>query len=309
MSRELSYEKITEKIYFFESTVIVPIGLLLNILQIIVFKSKSFKNLNIGFMMITHVTFDSVALFWNFVVNGYLRTLINSFATFSELICTLFQYISRIIQQLPFYYQSFISFLSFLSVNYPIKFKQFNKKSNHIYSIIIIVISLFLLNIPSAIKYIKIDQINNTNTSSCVSTNLIYQISTIKTAILRLLVPFFLIIIFNLFSIKKLIESRRNLNASLKKEKRFCLVLIILGFVFFLFNFPFFYQTILRLVKNNSTSNYSDFIFNCTRAFSWNYYGVGFIINIFSNRLFRKAFVKIITCKKESQYHFLAKRR
>lgn len=170
-------------------------------------------------------------------------------------------------------------------------------------------ISLFLLNIPSAIKYIKIDQINSTNTSSCVSTNLIYQISTIETAILRLLVPFFLIIIFNIFNIKKLIESKRNLNASLKREKRFCLVLIILGFVFFLFNFPFFYHTILKLIKNDSTSNYSNFILNCIRAFSWNYYGIGFIINMVSNRLFRKAFVKIITCKKESQYHFLADRR
>ena len=50
MNRELTYEKITERIYFYESTVMVPIGLLLNILQIIVFKSKSFKNLNIGFI-------------------------------------------------------------------------------------------------------------------------------------------------------------------------------------------------------------------------------------------------------------------
>ena len=48
MNRELTYEKITERIYFYESTVMVPIGLLLNILQIIVFKSKSFKQSKIN---------------------------------------------------------------------------------------------------------------------------------------------------------------------------------------------------------------------------------------------------------------------
>jgi len=301
MHKELSYKKIIEDIYFYSSTIIVPIGLLLNLLQIIVFSSKSFRKLNIGFMMIVYVSFDSLALFWNFVIYGYLGSIANSFSNLSSITCSLFQYISRVIQQLPFYFQSFISFLSFLSINYPQKYNQFNKISNHICSIITIIVSLFMVNIPNAFKYIEISNNNSTNiTSSCVSTNLMYQISTIETAILRCFVPLLLIIIFNYFSIKKLFESRRNLHVDLKREKRFCFILIISSFVFFLFNFPFNYTTVLQLVLNhskNTNSKYVSFVHNCTRAFSWNYYGIGFIINILSNKLFRQVFIKILTFK------------
>jgi hypothetical protein len=296
MNTEPSYNSIIERIYFFASTTLVPIGLLLNILQIIVFGSKSFKKLNIGFMMITYTIFDSIALFWNFVVYGYLESLY-SFETFSAITCSLFQYISRVIQQLPFYYQAFISFTSFLSVNYPVKYTQFNKISNHIYSIIIILISIFFLNIPTAIKYIEINKSNSSITSSCRPINyLVNQIATIETAIIRCLIPIFLIVSFNIFSVKKLIESRRNLNANLKKEIRFCILLIILNIVFLLFNFPFFYFSILKIFYNNS--NYSSFIVNCTGVFAWIYYGIGFFINTFSNKLFRKNLIKIIKFEK-----------
>jgi hypothetical protein len=298
MNSEIFYQSV-RIIFFYDSVVLVPIGILLNLIQIYVFNSKDFKKLKFGFLMKNLVILESISLVWSIIVFKYLTSIGINISSYSEFTCVTFLYIVRIIQKMPLFYQIFVSFISYLSVAYPSKCISFCNKKNLSLCLIGIIIFNLIINIPNLFRNIEI--VNNTKI--CIASDQLDMISSIDFSLFRFLLPFILFIIINSLTLKELIKSKRNSNQidSFRKEKRFAFILIILALFFCLFNLPLFCVVIVQIIYqyfSYSSSNQLDninFLMDCSRALAWCYYGSGFFINILCNSKFRKNFIKIIS--------------
>jgi len=305
MNSEIFYQnQFIKSLYFYSSVLIVPMGILLNLIQIRVFSSKEFTKSNIGFLMNTFVILQSLALIWTIIVFRYLTVIGINISNLSEFTCVTFLNIVRIIQEIPLFFQTFVSFINYLSVAYPSMYKIFLKKRNIIFCLIGIIIFIFVANIPNLFRNIvTLNTTNLSNTQICIATNQADMISSIDFALFRFFIPFILFILINILSIKTIMKSKRNLKVTLKKEIAFSKVLIYLGCLFFLFNFPLSFIVIIQIIYqyfiSSSTSqlNYINFLIDCSRIFAWSYYGCGFFINSIFNKRFRKILIQIIVIK------------
>ena len=320
-AEDLKYKKeIIDNVIFYSSIIIVPIGFVLNILQIKVFSSKDFEKLNIGFLMKIFVYFDTLALVWSFVIFQYLPSIGLDPALFSNLSCQTFYFISRIIQEIPLLIQAFISLINYLSVNHSNKsiYIYLKNKCNLKLSFTVLIVIISLLNIPNMFRELKNEKsisdgnFNFKTNKSCVSkSGLFHTISTSETALLRSILPLFFITIINILNIKALIQSKNYLNMDLKREKRFAFVLACMCILYLIFNLPLSIAQLTEVIyrlKSKYDSEYLiniEFIYDLTRAWAFIYYGMGFFVNITFNKIFRKNFIQIFLCKPvENTSHF-----
>ncbi len=295
---------IIENIFFYGSVVFVPIGVILNAIQIKVFSSKDFEKSNIGFQMKTFVIFDTIALVWSFVIFQYLPSIGLDPSIMSAFTCHTFYYTSRIIQEIPLFIQAFISFINYLGVCYQSKFLFFKKKFNLYISFMVIIFFISFLNIPNMFRELKNEKtlsdgniyISNSN-KTCASIGLFHIISSSETALFRSILPLLIITILNILNIKSIFRSKRDLNLDLKREKRFAYILGFLCILYLIFNLPLaciqiaeiFYTDIFK--NSNPTKIITiELIYDICRAWAFVYYGVGFFVNILFNKLFRKNF-------------------
>jgi hypothetical protein len=320
-AENLNHKKdIIDAVFFYSSIIIVPIGFVLNIIQIKVFSSKDFEKLNIGFLMKIFVYFDTLALVWSFLIFQYLPSIGLDPALFSNLSCHTFYYISRTIQEIPSFIQAFISFINYLSVNHSKKpiYIYFKDKCNLKLSFTAIILIISLLNIPNMFRELKNEKsISDGNfnfklNKSCVSKSVLFQIiSTSETAILRSILPLFFITLISVLNIKALIQSKNYLNMNLKREKRFGFVLACMCILYLIFNLPLSIVQLTEVIyklKSKNDSKYLiniEFIYDLTRAWAFIYNGMGFFVNITFNKIFRKNFIQIFLCKPaENTSHF-----
>lgn len=318
MNSEIFYDNETvERIFFYTSICLVPFGTILNFLQVIVFSTKDFKKSNIGFLMNILTFLETIALIWSIFIFKYLPLIGINVSSYSDYACVLFVYFVRIIQELPLYYQAFISFINFTSVAYPAKYKSFCKKKNFIFCLIGIIIFTLIANIPNLFRNIISQNVtkNVSTTQICIATNETDLISSIDFSLFRFFVPFIILIALNTLSVRKLIKLRSNLNLSLKKEIRFAKILFVLVWLFCLFNLPLSIVVIVQIVyqyfmnSNSSQLDSINFLIDITRLLAWSYYGFGFLINIGFNRIFRKSFLNIIGIRARNDFGTIKNRR
>ena len=140
-------------LFFYGTTVAVPIGLVFNSIEFAVLTSKDFEKTNFGFQMNLQVISSSFSLAWNFIVYKYLPSIGLRIDSFSSITCCLFVYLSRVIQSLPLYTQVLVSFMNYLSVAYTSKFNRLNKQSYFVSFFVLIFIMLCVLNALNSIRY------------------------------------------------------------------------------------------------------------------------------------------------------------
>lgn len=298
------FEDIKSQLYFYGAILIVPMGLILNLIQFIVFSVKDFDKANVGFMMRVWIVADSLALFWDYIIFLYLPSIGYDISLTSNISCFLFLYVTRVIQEIPFYFQIFFSFIYYLSViNYSL-FINLNKKRNLIKCFILVVILLLFTNIPNMFNYLYIEQFSNLTTSNslvCKPSKLLGFIADIETSFIRSLIPIILITGLNVLTVKAIVKPRILLDISIESEKKFAFTLIIRNLICLVFNFPLaalrivnvFCVIFLNSVTDLSTLETIDFIYSCTRIFAMVYYSIGFFTNILFNKIFQKNFKKL----------------
>lgn len=101
-SEQMFFGVILNRVYFYGSVLVVPIGLTLNILQFIVYMSKDFKKANIGFLMRIYTVSESIALFWGNVVYLYLPSIEYDLSKVSFIFCFLDHFLLRVFIEIRF---------------------------------------------------------------------------------------------------------------------------------------------------------------------------------------------------------------
>ena len=292
------YSQISTEIYFYGSVVIVPIGFFLNLVQYIVYSHRNFAKANIGFLMKLLTVADTVALSWNILVFRYLRLIGLDLSLVSNFSCAIFYFIARTFQETPFFFQAFIAFVNYLSVTNPSKYMIFKKKGNLLACFISIGAMVALINIPNTYRYL-FEATNQTLT--CKISDQMNIIATLEFSLVRNIVPLILMSIMNVLTVRALINPRIRLNFSIKNEIKFARTMLMLGVVFVIFGLPFslsqiaviVYQYIFNYSEESDFIIQISFISDCARIWAFSYYGMGCLISLLFNRLFRKSIVDI----------------
>lgn len=308
-------KNIIEDVFFYSSVVLVPVGVVLNGLQIKVFSAKDFKKCNFGFLMKAYVIFDTFALVWSFVIFQYMPLIGLDPSTISHFSCYTFYYVSRIIQEIPLFMQAFISLVNYLGVCYQSKFTCLKKKSNLFISFCLTVLFISFINIPNVFRELKMEKtlsdgniFSSSNNKTCVSVGLFHIISSSETALLRSVLPVMFISILSVLNIKAITKSKRDLRLDLKREKRFAYVLTFLAFLYLIFNLPLACIQIIEIIYVDIVKTATprtiitiEMVYDVCRAWAFVYYGVGFFGNILFNKIFRKNFCKLFRLKWEER--------
>jgi hypothetical protein len=308
-------------IYMFYATrIITPIGIFLNICSFLIFTRERFHKTTMGFYNMALAIFDILALTITFIL-FFPITIGNDLSVISDVSCKLISFLVRTFTQVPSWLQVMVSFDRMLSVKYPQRFSLLNKKSFLAGIIGIIVCMVMIINIPNFFMNIEIESSFDSTTNStrikksCTGTFEMLLVRDLIGLTNRTIVPFILMISFNIVIIRKLLKTKRGIfknksqqnirNRSNKKEYQFAFSIIAINISFLLILSPLTIGQILKyifmigLTEEQQeiavivvTLNYMNFI-SIYIALLNN--ALSFFTNLVFNKLFRQELQAIIT--------------
>nr|QVK45696.1 G protein-coupled receptor [Proales similis] len=316
ISRDLNY-------YF--SVIVLPIGVVLNLVSFIVFLRKSLNNkTNMGFLCAVLCGFNVVALTSGVIVNGLLYFGIKV-EEGSYQACQFFGVWNRWILHLPSFQQVFMSIDIYISVTYPNRFQKFRSKSSYAKLIVAMVVISFIVNILpffndfDSIYTTTSDQNNltnittNTTTSDSTCSNLesLGLISDIINVLMRDLIPFSIMLVLNILMIKNLFKSKMALKTqrgTFKKEYQFSISVVAMNFVFLVIYTPWSITFLIYQVYRFNPDLTNEYLLELFLLFQTvsnclayiNNFSV-FFINFIFNTLYRVELLLILKIKNPSQ--------
>lgn len=319
MSLENYYNKLSDQINFYFSTVIIPIGILLNSLTILVFtfgeKSKINVNSNITLLNIGHCTYDTLALLNSILFSQMLPSIGINVMNYSLSNCLALNWWRRTIGQATSWLQVVLTFERFVSVVYVNRFTFFKSK----FVVIGILFSTFTIlgfvNIGQFWFYIEAKQsVNNTANMTanqvCTSSNSVALATDLINVFFRFLIPFIVMLTMNILLSRSLFRSKKRTNAksqqlsnsaSFKRERNYTITIIGFNCVFFVLNIPWAIWYVLSHIQQAGLALQSSLdraAINLLNSIVFSIFYLNnsssFILNICFNRWFRQQFLFLI---------------
>ena len=310
IKKATNYISITVTLGFF------PIVFFLNILTIIVFLRKKFRENYMSLYNLVIGMVDTTIIFLNFVL-FYSDSKNETVAQKSTFLCILMYYTTRVFSSFHSWLLVMVAFERVLHVIFPYGFKFMKKRR----IILAIMLALFIANValyyPNTYLKLNISDafINATNqtviTKACGATPQIeFMIDTMRI-MSRIVIPFILVLMLNSLLIYKLIKAKRKVkaNSNIKKEYHFKIIAVTC-FLFVLSLTPLMVVLLLmniyKLEINSSLRIFTVFDFVKGLALfvtSYNYLSQ-FLINLKFSSMFREELFNFI---KEMKYIFSSK--
>lgn len=231
--------KMDQIILNYSTFIFFPIGILINIFQIIFFFRKKYFKTTMGPYFIAISSNNIIAL--SMTIMRFIR-LEDFYTQFSQvsLSCKIIPFMTR----MAFQACSWLNFLYTLDRAIFVLFPTFYNKFNH-KNLIVLLLFLFIyfllvvFNLPNIffdIKTIKLDEKNET-ISVCTASVVVNLLRELLSQMVGIYIPFLLMLATNLFLIWKVVESKRKLK--IIKELNFATPLIFSNIFFLLFQLPF----------------------------------------------------------------------
>lgn len=151
---------LTEDINIYYTIVILPIGILVNLISAWVYSRKNLNKTSFGALYLILCILNTAALLISIILKVIIYNDIDAFVKASIPFCRIAGLLHYVFLQAPSFQQAFISIEIFLSVSYP---KRFIKLRSKKYSVIIsclLFILLIVINLQYVIYYldIKVDE-------------------------------------------------------------------------------------------------------------------------------------------------------
>jgi hypothetical protein len=277
-------------------SVLISIGIFGNIISIIIFKSKTFKNQSFS-------RYLACTCIINIIVLLYLPIMLMMSTIFiiNSINCKLIVGIRVLITETQAWVLALCSLDRLISVVIPYKF-QFKNKLNFqigIISIVIIILALFLM--PAAYYYeTEINKYNQTECSLPLKHELawVFLYFKIQYLLLRTVLPFLIMIITSVVIVLKISRTKRKLttNKHQQRERQLAKSLVIMDIFFILFRLPM----VFYLFINNSDNDeglLNNFVFLIIQVACSGYSVFLFIIFIVFNKVYQSLFFKYLSFK------------
>jgi len=221
------------KFYFTVS--IMPFGILLNIISLIIFSNERFhKNNSLGLLYIFLCSFNIIALTTETIFASLDQAEIDVTSK-SLFTCRVFSFWRMCVFHIPSFMQCLISLSVLLKIKFPNK-KVLTENRFILLLIVLVVLFVFVMNSTYFFFFIEQDFFykliidNNTNQTQnvsyvenyCTTDRVTDFAMDFVNLFMRDLLPFILIFILNIFSIRLLVFSKKNAHVkSLKHEFQF----------------------------------------------------------------------------------------
>jgi hypothetical protein len=297
-------EKLSIAINFYFSSVVVPLGILLNIFALVIFSRESLSNKHhMRVMYLSLAIFDTMALTNSIFFIQLLPSLDINLDEYSDFSCKLVTTWRRTVIQTPSWIQVIITFDRFRLIFLNKKFNFMEKIRNIRLMMFGVFFLLLLINSGHLAYYLSInnqnDMLSETNQTSvsCTATPILLNITDVMNVILRSYLPFLIMLACNILLTRELIRSKKKMlkSDSFRREYNFTFTVIGMNIFFFILYTPWSVYYILNRIYNSSTPNLSQVIIeriNLLRSISFSFAYLNnasvFVVNAIFNKLFRK---------------------
>jgi hypothetical protein len=201
-----------DRILFYYIVITVPLSLITKVVSVYIYTRPNLnKKTNTGLLYLIFSILNGIALL---VIIFIARSNIILGYQFN-FVCGLADFIRTDVYNFSNWIQVLITFDRYILISYPSKVSIMLKKK-FLFSIIFAMAAIIcLLNVPYFISQRDINFINSTNVTqtivSCIPPSYVTLINNIIALLMRIYIPFFLMIFFNLLAIKDLRKSRLRL--------------------------------------------------------------------------------------------------
>ena len=292
----------------YSSLLVLPIGLVSNILNIIICMQKAIRKETIGFYSGMMSLFSIPLLIIGFIA---IYPSTSNLLYNSNFDCVAILYTFRIAVQMFAWLNVMVALDRMMCVTFPTRFK-FIYKRTFLFTTVLILFSLVLLanSANFFFKIITVNSLANNSTQIFCTTKIqnLLLVRDIISQLMRSILPFLFELILNAILVHKLLQSRRraNLHSSMKREHKFVFTIVILNFTFILTNLPLLisiiYLNLLNYQFKSQTSSeaifVANFFYSMAAIFSSFMPASTLFINIAFNKYFRKEFVTVFSCFK-----------
>lgn len=280
------------------------IGIPANLLSIVIFARLMRHKTNMGYLYMWQSVVDLFMLLCYMLLFQSSQTLGINLYTVSNVWCKSITFIRRFILHASSWVAVFITFDRFIFLIYGHngRFKFMKKKLYLTLFILTILMLIMVLDIPNLYFYV--------NGNDCTADNIITISSDVISIFLRTLIPFTLMIVFNIVMIQKtlkFIKASRNRSHSAYlslKEYQFTIAVIAYDIFFLVLNFPrslyfILYDVNLYSQAFNGNPTFSaiyTFYNAITSNIATSVQTLSFLTYFAFNKFYRKEFLNII-CK------------
>lgn len=289
----IEISKITNKHFlFYANIILMPVGIVLNIISLLIIFGKKFNSLRIG-ICYQIITLSDIAVIIFCLLIYFLQSIDIDIVSSSDLSCKLMSYFMTISLQISPWTNALLTIDRFLTINFPKnKFDFFKNKKNFNFILFALITFIFIVNSPN-VWLVE----NLTQNEKCFENNIFVSIKEIITFAFRIVLPFSLIFVFNVLLIRVYVYLKRNTCPirEMRKELRLTFSVIVMNVFYFINIIPLttiiIYYNLIEKVEFSSpqidlTSNilfYVSIINHC----------LPFMINIVFNKMFQVEMSKV----------------
>jgi hypothetical protein len=297
-------------VLFYVSIILSGIGLILNLIGILVFNTKSFKKKAIGLYNRIIIIVNNCAIIIGCLSYTPLYFYQNPFL-WSLASCKILHFLQHSFTVLSSLLDMMITFDRMIRISFPRRFDLIKKKK----SILCISLGIFLLSFGlNAICFQYTiqetfltdknldNQTNVTVTLSCIADYSTLLSKNIITIIFRIILPFTVMIVSDIILIYKLKKEKGERYS--KKDKAFSHSVLALSILFLITHLPFgillIYQTVLEFKDTNYKSNLTiSLLYEISILITIYNYVFPTMVNLIFNKLFREEFNILFKLKKK----------
>lgn len=319
-SRQTIIDRITDttdKMNFYFSATIIPIGIILNIVTIIIFAiSHRQKPTNSNILYIGLSIYDLFAITNSILFAQLLPSLNIWLVNYSNTSCILINWWRKIIIQSPSWAQVLITLERYNSVVSTNKLNVLKSKRNLVIMLFLIFLILLVANMGhawySTIATIKNSTVEITNVSIvikeaqiCSSTSTVSLLTDAVNVFFRFLAPFIIMVVLNILLSKNLFASKRRLTGntrrSFKRERNYTITVIGFNILFCTLNLPWSVWFVMRHLQQAGLAFQSQMdaaILNLLKGIVYSIFYLNnlslFILNMCFNKIFRSYFFFLV---------------
>lgn len=255
-----------DRIDFFFCVLTDSSGIILNSIALYVFSRPNLNKTTMGFFYMNLSAWCILCLFYSILVQNSEKTIGFDLTNLSEKGCAIYMLVRRTIREMPAWIEVIITIDTYLAICYPYKFKFMRNKLFLFGLFKATLVVLGFLNFENLdyrliYSYKNITILNQTtninSTQRVISSVVCYNISNglvfaeLMSALLRGFIPATVMLIFSIFLIRKVLESKKKLqmgsNKTDKSSVQFTRCVLNMNLIFWILNVP---QSILYVVKS-----------------------------------------------------------
>lgn len=297
---------LNDTIIIISSFVLIPIGIVLNLSQMLILLRKRFL-LSIMAMYYQIISFYNILILLVTWFHFMSKSDLTEIDFITDIGCKLLSFFFRLAYQICSWLNVLVTLDRLIFIVFSTKFKFWRSKKNILILFFSSHIIFFLVNIPN-FYFNSISRTTNISnqtfmTKICSSSFEMFILRSVTSQVTGVYVPIALMIILNEILIYKVVQSRQNFKqkSQMGKDTNFAYTLIGSNIAFLILMSPFsVYTAILSTYVNEdevvlrpTLNAYLSLFDTSTRSIYCINYSMSFIIQIICNKLFRKELIVI----------------